>query len=120
MTEFTEDKQTNLKDYLWVIRKRKWSIIAFLAIIITVVSVASFKMKPVYRATTQLLIEKENPNVLSFEEVMTLDTSNTYYYQTQYKILKSRSLIKRVIDKLNLKENPEFTKQKDNVFFQIK
>jgi capsular exopolysaccharide synthesis family protein len=107
--EREEYKKAGLKEYWWILRKRKWTLITFLTIMVTVVTIGSFKMKPVYRATTQLLIERENPNILSFEEVMTLDTSNTDYYQTQYKILKSRSLAKRVIKELNLADYPEFS-----------
>jgi capsular exopolysaccharide synthesis family protein len=109
MSQVEVQKETNLKEYLWILRKRKWTLIAFLVIMVAAVTIASFKMKPVYQATTQLMIERENPNILSFEEVMALDTSNTDYYQTQYKILKSRSLAKRVINVLGLADYPEFS-----------
>ncbi len=109
MSRLEEYKETHLKEYLWIIKKRKWTLITFFLIMVTMVTIGSFKMDPIYRATTELLIEKENPNILSFEQVMKLDTSTTDYYQTQYMILKSRSLAKRVISKLNLAEHPEFS-----------
>jgi len=65
-------------------------------------------MKPVYQATTQLLIEKEYTQ-LAYQEGITVDISGTDYYLTQYKIIKSRSLARKVIEELHLDEHPEFT-----------
>ncbi len=120
MNQAEEQKETHLKEYIWILKKRKWTLITFLLIIVFVVTVGSFKMKPIYRATTQLLIEKENPNILSFEEVMQLDTSNSDYYQTQYKILVSRSLARRVINKLDLANQPEFMPDEPGLLGKLK
>jgi succinoglycan biosynthesis transport protein ExoP len=66
------------------------------------VTISSFLSSPIYKATARILIEKETPNVLSFKEVLALDTSDTDYYQTQYTILKSRTLAKQVLQKLGI------------------
>ena len=107
--ESREQKETHISYYLRVINKRKWTLITFFVVMVTAVAVLSFKMEPIYRSTVQILIEKENPNVVSFKEVLELDTRDDDYYQTQYKILKSRSLGKSVIDALALKETDEFS-----------
>lgn len=65
-------------------------------------------MTPVYQATAQLLIERENPNVLSFNEVAEIDSASFDYYQTQYEILESRSLARKVIEGLDLARDTEF------------
>ncbi len=92
---FQED--VHLKDYLRIIKKRQWVIITFLVIVVVSVGITSFISAPVYKATSRILIEKENPNVLSFKEVVALNASDTDYYQTQYTILKSRTLAKEVL-----------------------
>ncbi len=104
----SEVKYTNhqLKAFINTLRKRIWTIIIFLAVVMTVVVFGSFKSQKVYRATTKILIEKENPNVLSFKEVLAIDTTNRDYYQTQYKILKSRSLGEQVMEELSFDQNP--------------
>ena len=65
-------------------------------------------MKPVYKATATVQIEKEAPKVLSFEDVLPTNTQSDDYYQTQYGILKSRTLAQRVIKKLSLQDHPQF------------
>ncbi len=97
---FSED--VHLRDYIRIIKKRQWVIITFFVIVVVSVTVTSFLRSPVYRATARILIEKETPNVLSFKEVLALDTTDTDYYQTQYIVLKSRTLIKKVLKKLGL------------------
>jgi succinoglycan biosynthesis transport protein ExoP len=67
----------------------------------------TFIQKPVYTAKTQLLIEKE-PNILSFEQVLQIETMRDDFYQTQYRLLSGRGLADSVIERLKLYENPEF------------
>lgn len=105
---FPEEEEIDLRDYLNVVIKRKWMVITFLLVVVTMVAIYTLRMKPVYRATARLLIERESPKIVSVEEVMVLDTANQDYYQTQYKIMASRSLAERVIKKLGLGKTKEF------------
>jgi capsular exopolysaccharide synthesis family protein len=73
-------------------------------------------MKPIYRATVTLQINKENPQIVDFKEIFAVNTMDLDYYQTQYKILESRSLAKRVIQPLKLSEHPEFLKKPETPF----
>jgi capsular exopolysaccharide synthesis family protein len=101
--------------YLGIIFRRKWTILASLLITVTIVSISQFKARHVYRATSQLLIEKEY-TASPFQEGVAVDISGLDYYQTQYKIMKSRSLAKIVFDELDLKNSPEFSAGKgDNI-----
>jgi exopolysaccharide transport family protein len=102
------EEQIDFRDYLRVILKQRWIIIAFFAIVVIVVAIHVSTAIPVYKATTRLVIEKENPNVVSIEEVMALDTSGTDYYQTQYKIIESRTVAREVIKRLRLDQSEEF------------
>ena len=104
-------EKIHLRDYLMVILKRRWMVASFLVIVVATVTINSFMMKPIFSATTQVLIERENPNVVNIEEVLGVDTSDQDYYQTQYEILKSESLALKVIKALNLKESSEFAAQ---------
>jgi len=101
-----------MRDYLGIILKRKWIVLTFLTALVTTVMIASSKMEPVYQATCQLLIEKERSDAVSFEEVIGVDTLQKDYYQTQYKILKSRSLAKEAIQKLGLAQIAEFSQSR--------
>jgi len=101
------DEEIHLRDYLRVIIKRRWTVAAVFIILVTFVTIKSFMMEPVYRTTTQVLIEVENPKIMDIQEVLGVD-ADWDYYQTQYEILRSKSLALKVIKALNLKENREF------------
>ncbi|MBI3995693.1 MAG: polysaccharide biosynthesis tyrosine autokinase [Nitrospirae bacterium] len=103
-----QEPEVHLRDYLRVLRKRRWTVIAFFVILVTTVAVGTFTARPVYRSVVQILIERENPNVVSIQEVLAIDATATDYYQTQYEILKSETLARRVIARLNLDRHPEF------------
>jgi polysaccharide biosynthesis transport protein len=69
--------------------------------------VQTFTTRPIYTASTTLRLEKEEPRVVKFEEVVRTDPQPDYY-QTQYKLLQSRALANRVIGLLELDQHPEF------------
>ncbi len=103
-----QEEEIHLRDYWRVVMKYRWTIFTLFTIIVVTVAISTFKMTPIYKATAQILIDRENPNILSIEEVISLDSRDTNYYQTQYKLLQSRSLAKAVINKLNLANHKEF------------
>jgi succinoglycan biosynthesis transport protein ExoP len=115
------DKEVNLYDYLRVIRKHRWTIATVFAVIFVSVVIFTFTATPIYRATARLIIEKDDPKVVSIQEVMSVDSSGLDYYQTQYKIIESRSVAREVIKRLKLNENEEFVpKPKDTVIDNIR
>jgi len=107
------DEEVHLRDYLRVILKRRWMIATVFLVLVTTVTISNFNMDPVYRATTQILIDKENPNVVNVEEVLGINAADRDYYQTQYEILKSKSLALKVIKELDLKNSPEFASKNE-------
>jgi len=120
--EYTqEQEQIDLRDYLRVMLKRRWTIVTVFAIIVITVAIHTYTATPIYKATARLIIEKENPNVVSIEEVMAVDASGTDYYQTQYKIVESRAVARKVIKRLHLEESEEFfPKPKDDLLSSVK
>jgi succinoglycan biosynthesis transport protein ExoP len=115
-TPLQEEREINLRDYWKVIRKRQWMIIAFFLIVVITTAIGTFTMKPIFRATTTIQINKENPQIVDFKEIFAVNTMDMDYYQTQYKILESRSLAKRVIQNLKLAEHPEFLPKPETPF----
>lgn len=103
------EEEVHLRDYWRVILRRRWTIITFFLVVVTTVTLASFLMSPLYKAKVNIQIDKESPNILYFKDVYAVERPEQDYYQTQYKILQSRSLAKKVIKSLNLDKNLEFT-----------
>jgi succinoglycan biosynthesis transport protein ExoP len=109
MDEPLTGPEIHLRDYLKIVQKRLWLSIAFFVIVVTLTALSVSRQVPIYQATSRLQIDRERPKVLQFQEVVEAD--NTYgdeYYQTQYELLRSRSLALEVIGKLNLASNPFF------------
>lgn len=113
----SNEDEIDLLQYLLVINRHKWGIIGLSFIVLLVTALILYSMQPIYRATATLLIESQQANVVSIEEVYGLDTRNSGYYATQFEILKSRELSEKVIEKLDLMSHPEFDgKQKSSRF----
>lgn len=119
--EENREEKIDLRDYLRVIVKRRWTIITFFAVVVITVTIHTFTATPIYEATTRLIIDKENPNVVSIQEVMAVDASGTDYYQTQYKLIETRTVAREVIRHLHLDESEEFfPKPKDGLISNLK
>ena len=110
------EEELNLREYWHVIRKRRWVVITLTFIIAVSVTILTFRQTPIYQAASRILIEKESPNILSFKEVLDLDTSNNDYYQTQYKILTSRTLARKALERLELLEKGAEPEEETSIF----
>jgi succinoglycan biosynthesis transport protein ExoP len=118
----------NLREMWVVVSKRKWTIITFALIVFATVTIGSFLMKPTYTAKGTLMIEKE-PNILTFGDIFQIEAFNDDYFQSQYKLLRSRTVAEITINSLKLYENENFlgrlkkdpiSSDKDNPIFKEK
>ena len=107
-----QEKEVHIYDYLRVLYKWRKQALIFLAAIVFTVTVASFIMTPIYKGSTRILIEREAPKVLNMQELLPVDPNSMEFYQTQYKILQSRSVALRVVKTLNLAQDPRFYRSK--------
>src|SRR5262245_51357408 len=94
---------------LWrIVRGRKWTIALVFTATMLATGIWAFTTRPVYTATVTLRIEKEEPRVVKFESVVTSADAFPDFYQTQQRLLQSRSLANRVIQLLALQRHPDF------------
>jgi len=104
------EEGSTLNEYLNVIGRRKKIVLACLFIAVLIVGITSLAMDKVYRAKATVEIAPEDPKVTGFEELNEVSVQQQdEFYETQYKLLKSRSLAADVIKKLNLESYPEFS-----------
>ncbi len=109
-SETVEMEETpDLLAYWQIIRKRRWTILTIFFVLFSVVLIWTLKQKPVYRAKALLEIQKENPNILTPQELFQVETVSDSYLETQYKVLRSEALARRVIDQLRLDRLGEFS-----------
>jgi len=95
-------QQVHLTDYLNIIRRRKWVVIIFFLAVISLVTTTSFLTVPTYKATTQIIIEKQTSPFIGMDKAAANDYRQQDYYQTQSNLLRTRTLAYKVIDEIEL------------------
>ncbi len=68
---------------------------------------AAFSEQPLYRAAVSILIEARANRPVQVQEVYDPGYGTNEYYGTQFELLRSRELMGRVVDRLDLTSNPE-------------
>jgi capsular exopolysaccharide synthesis family protein len=104
-------KEIDLMAYWSVILRRKWIAIGFAGILIVLVGIFSFLVTPQYRSSATLLIEEESSRFLNIDEALGFESRvvpDYRSYNTQLRLIKSKSLAERVARKLNLTSRPDF------------
>ncbi|MFW2440543.1 MAG: GumC family protein [Arenicellales bacterium] len=117
-----EEPAIDLRNYWRVIVHRKGTIITFFSIIVIGALISTFLTTPVYRSTATLQIERESEKLMDYQDSMPGEGgSSKEFYETQYNLLKSRTLARRVIDQLGL-ETPGKTPtvEKKSFFREIR
>jgi succinoglycan biosynthesis transport protein ExoP len=112
-TSKTDRKEFDILEYARIVLKRKWVLVTFAAVLVVLAAVLSFTTRPLYRATATLLIDEPGSSLLNIQDIL---NSGAYYrtdylgtyFNTQLRLLTSRSLAERVAKKLNLGARPEF------------
>src|ERR1700739_829039 len=82
-------REPHLVDYLMVLRKHQWLITFFLLAVVSIVTIATFRMQPIYEATARLEIDRENTGAIHLTEAEQGDDFGDLedYTVTQSKIL---------------------------------
>src|SRR5467141_4546379 len=102
----------DFRGYARILRKRLPTVLIVFSILFGIGLIATLKQEPVYRAQVLLEIQKENPDIPTIQELYELDSVSDAYLRSQYTILGSESLARRVIDELRLDNLREFNSPK--------
>ena len=102
------------KLYLRVILRRKWLILLVFAVVVGAATLYTTRQPRVYAAQISLIIDSKAPRFLDSQiQDVNTDTGSYYwankeYLETQYRIIQSRAVSQRVVEKLGLMGDPEF------------
>lgn len=95
--------ELDLKRYFEIIRKRKWVLVACLAIGVTAAVLYTMQQRKIYQASSSVVIDPQAPQVFGnqVQEVIQLGAgsywSNQEYYNTQVDVLESYDLAKLTV-----------------------
>src|ERR1700687_2505589 len=103
-------REPHLLDYLLVLRKHQWLIAFFLLTVVTIVTIATFRMQPIYEATARVEVDRDTPNAFRFNEGEQGDDFGDLedYIVTQSKILQSETLAMQTVRSMGLDHLPQF------------
>lgn len=100
----------NLAEYWRLLMKHRIFIAVVFVAALILGAAATLLMTPIYTAQSTLQIDREAAKVVDSEEVTPTESliAGEEFFQTQYGLLRSRSLAVRVIDSLGLARNDTF------------
>jgi uncharacterized protein involved in exopolysaccharide biosynthesis/biopolymer transport protein ExbD len=106
-------ENVNLRHYWHVVLERRWLVITAFVSVFILSLIYLYKAPRIYEAIARMEIAPEAENVLNLKEVLSIAGQDLDYRQTQFKNLKSRTLINSVISQLHLERDPRYAKQRD-------
>lgn len=104
---------TDLPEILRALRRRPWIVLASVVALASAFYVGSKNQPKVYRGVATIVIDPDLPKVLgegfNAEDFVTDRASaETSFYNTQYDIIRSRSIVRKAIAELVLTEDRDF------------
>ncbi len=101
-----------LLEYWPALLRRRWVILLAIVGCGLVALVGAVTVKPLYRATATIQIERQSPDILTFRDLSKVDYSWAAYsefYQTQYRLIASRPVAKLAFNDLRTVSGLEST-----------
>jgi len=104
-----DDDAIDLREYWQILLRRRRTVFTVLGVAVVIALLYTFLATPIYRGTLLLQIDRQDSKVLNYQTLTSDQQSGDAkdFYETQYELLKSRSLARRVIDQLGLESSPE-------------
>lgn len=99
---------SQIRDYLFVVLKRKWLILSLCLVVTSLVAIQMFRQPSIYEAATTIRIEPRKQSVLQTKDFTLNAQPDQNFWGTQIKLLESPSLARQVALSLDLQHNPTF------------
>lgn len=104
----TYGTEPTVKDYLFVILKRKWLILSLVLIVTSLTAIQSFRAPSIYQGETTIKIEQRSPSVLQSDKIIIHGQNDPNFWGTQLRLLQNPALARQVVLTLDLPHNPSF------------
>ena len=99
----------NLKEYLFVVLKRKWLIMSLVLVITSLATIQAYREPSIYEGATTIKIEQKAQSILqSGSGGIVIGQNDPNFWGTQLKLLQNPTLARQVVVTLNLQHNPRF------------
>ncbi|MCA1635358.1 MAG: polysaccharide biosynthesis tyrosine autokinase [Acidobacteria bacterium] len=101
----------HLREYLAVVLKRKWLILSLMVVATSLAAIQMYRLPSVYEAATTIQIEQKSKSVLSTGragDLVIRGGNDPQYWNTQLKLLTTQQLLRQVVIRLDIQNNPSF------------
>jgi capsular exopolysaccharide synthesis family protein len=97
-----------LSHYLWVLRRHRWRIAAFIAACLALTLIVSYRLTPIYESTATIDVDRRMPTlILGEESVQSTNNDADQFLATQIKLIQSDSVLRPVAEKYDLRERED-------------
>jgi capsular exopolysaccharide synthesis family protein len=107
-TPVAEPGGMTLTDLLQILRVRRRLIIGTALAVIVLTLIVLFRITPLYQGKALVMLDQRQNKVTDVEAVLTGLPTDPASIENQVQILRSRTLLTRVVQKLSLDKDPEF------------
>jgi capsular exopolysaccharide synthesis family protein len=96
-------EELHLRDLIKVVKKRRHILLAFLLSVLALACLVTFVMTPLYEGTTKVMIQRSEGSDLtgSYQR----NSFDPIFYETQFQLIRSRAVARRVVNTLSLQQN---------------
>ncbi|MGZ4807764.1 MAG: Wzz/FepE/Etk N-terminal domain-containing protein, partial [Thermoanaerobaculia bacterium] len=111
--EQLSEQEIHLAEYWAVVVKRRRIIAISIAIALVIGAILSLITPATYKATTVLDVEKEKGSLMDISSSPQPFAYDPEFLPTQTRLMKSREVAQRVVERLNLQQNGELNLRKN-------
>jgi succinoglycan biosynthesis transport protein ExoP len=99
-----EEPTVPLSHYLWILRRHKWKIMAFIVVAVVSTVVISSRLTPIYESTATIDIDRQAPPGVVGQDAMRMAPNDAdQFLATQVKLVQSDSVLRPVAERFKLK-----------------
>jgi polysaccharide biosynthesis transport protein len=99
-----EEASLALSNYLWILRRQWWKIIAFIAVAAISTLMVSKRLTPVYESTATVDVDRQTPSGVVGQDANKVSSNDAdQFLATQVKLIQSDSVLRPVADQYKLR-----------------
>src|SRR5665213_715883 len=98
-----------LSHYLWVLRRHRWKMIAFVATCVLATAVVSARLQPIYESTATVDVDRQAPQEVVGQDSARSSAPNDadQFLATQIRLIQSDSVLRPVAEQFHLLASEE-------------
>lgn len=110
-----QDIAGKIREILRILNRRKWIVLSILGAMVTIGTIRTLMMTPLYTSTVRIQIDRNAAKVVEGGSVAPSDSDywSNDFLRTQYELLRSRSLAERVALSTDIASDKDFFAPRD-------